>query len=120
MTSMSCANVEPPDRPTVIATPTPVIVLTRAELNRSGSEVFVKCEFTDYEEATCVLVHQHDDNNLTVREYTNTMTFPMNITVNEETTVFLFGKNGALESDPILTLRAYEKYSMYDTGTTDG
>ena len=44
----------------------------------------------------------------------------MNITVNEETTVFLFGKNSALESEPILTLRAYEKYSVYDTGTTDG
>ena len=114
---MSCANVEPPDQHTVIATPTPVIVLTRAELNRSGSEVFVKCEFTDYEEATCVLVFQHDEEYLTVIEYTNTTTFPMNITVS---TVFLFGKNGSLESDPILTLRAYEKYSMYDTGTTDG
>ena len=120
MTSMSCANVEPPNQRTVIATPTPVIVLIRAEFNRSGSEVFVKCEFTYYEEATCVLVFQHDDNNLTVIEYTNTTTFPMNITVNEETTVFLFGKNSALESEPILTLRAYEKYSVYDPATTDG
>ena len=117
---MSCANAEFPDQSTVTVTQlsTNETVLIRAEFNRSGSNVFVKREFT--EEATCVLVFQHDDKNLTVIEYTNTTTFPMRITVNEETTVFLFGKNGALESDPILTLRAYETHSVYDTGTTDG
>ena len=118
MISFSCANTEPSDQPAVTPLPIPLTVLTRAEFNRSGSEVFVKCEFTDYEEATCVVVFQHEnDEILTVIEYDSNTIFPMSITVNENTTVFLFGKNGALESDPILTLRAYETHSEYDTGT---
>ena len=118
MISLSCPNTEAPDQPTVTPSTTPPIVLTRAEFNRYGAEVFVKCEFTDYE-GTCVVVFQHDGEELTVIEYDSNTMFPVSIIVDEDTTVFLFGKNGALESDPILTLEAYETHNEYD-GETNG
>ena len=79
--------------------------LTRAELSITGSEVTIRCEFTDdYPEASCVLVcREYNDPYLTVEEYDRSTEFPvtrmLSVDNSEKYTCALFGKNGTSEID---------------------
>ena len=87
------------------------IFLTRAELSVNGSEVTIRCEFTDdYPEASCVLVcREYNDPYLTVEEYDRSTEFPVTISVDntESYTCALFGKNGTdgFDSEPVIKLK---------------
>ena len=78
--------------------------LTRVELSLTGSEVTIRCEFTDdYPEASCVLVYrEYNDPYLTVEEYDRSTEFPVTISVDstEKYTFAVFGKNGTSGIDP--------------------
>ena len=82
--------------------------LTRAELSISGSEVTIRCEFTDdYPEASCVLVcREYNDPYLTVEEYSRSTEFPVTISVDntERYTFAVFGKNKVdeIEAEPVI------------------
>ena len=85
--------------------------LKRAELSVNGSEVTIRCEFTDdYPEASCVLVYrEYNDPYLTVEEYDRSTEFPVTISVDntERYTFAVFGKNGidGFEEEPVITLK---------------
>ena len=75
--------------------------LTRAELSVTGSEVTIRCEFTD-DKASCVLVcREYNDPYLTVEKYNRSTEFPVTISVDntERYTCALFGKSGTGEID---------------------
>ena len=82
--------------------------LTRAELSISGSEVTIRCEFTDaYPEASCVLVYrEYNDPYLTVEEYDRSTEFPVTISVDnpERYTFAVFGKSGTggIDVNPVV------------------
>ena len=85
--------------------------LTRAELSIDGSEVTIRCEFTDeYPEASCILVYrEYNDPYLTVEEYDRSTEFPVTISVDntERYTFAVFGKNGVdgIDSEPVIKLK---------------
>ena len=92
--------------------------LTRAELSVNGSEVTIRCEFTDdYPEASCVLVYrEYNDPYLTVEEYDRSTEFPVTISVDntERYTFAVFGKNktDGFDSEPVKTLKS-EDHVIY-------
>ena len=83
--------------------------LTRAELSVIGSDVTIRCEFTD-DEASCVLVYrEYNDPYLTVEEYDRSTEFPVTISVDntERYTFAVFGKNGVdgIDVEPVIKLK---------------
>ena len=72
--------------------------LKNASITQTENEVIIICEFADdYPEASCVLVYRvHDDNLLTVIEYSHTTPFPVSVTLGryEQSTFSIFGKSG--------------------------
>ena len=81
-------------------------------MNRSGLNVFISCQVTSG--ASCVLVYQNNNTLLTAEEYNDSTIFPVSLTVDEETTLFLFGKSDALQSEPTLILRGNETHALYE------
>ena len=67
-----------------------------------------------------MLVYQSNHTTLVVKEYNDSTIFPAPLTVDEDVTMFLFGKNDALQSEPTLTLREGETHALYEPKTTDG
>ena len=67
-----------------------------------------------------MIVYQSEHTTLVVEEFTHSSKFPAPLTVDEDITLFLFGKNGALQSEPTLTLREGETRVVYETKTTEG
>ena len=94
----------------------PEILLSRAEIYRNEENVSISCELTSNK--SCVLVYQNNHTKLIVEEFTHSTVFPVYLTVDEDVTLFLFGKNGALQSEPILILREGETRVVYGKKTT--
>ena len=67
-----------------------------------------------------MIVYQSNHAKLTVEEFTHSTIFPVQLTVDEDVTLFLFGKNGALQSEPTLILREGETHVVYEAKTTEG
>ena len=67
-----------------------------------------------------MLVYQSNHTKLVVEEFTHSSKFPAPLTVAEDVTLFLFGKNGALQSEPTLILREGETRVVYEAKTTEG
>ena len=108
-------SVSEPSEP--LNSTTPEHLLSRVEVLRNGLRISVSCEFSS--NASCVLVYLSNHTTLNVREYNDSVIFPVSLTVDEETTLFIFGKNGALQSEPLLTLREKETHALYETGKNE-